>query len=155
VLISYNLPHVFHSGSDKLLNARTLRIMMDALVAMNKVFLEECMRSDTVPPIPSAYRTPLYQSGVIYDRTTWWEPIPALYQRRYGDCKSLSAAWIAQAQFFRRAACRPVFRFVDNPNGTIDYHILVALANGMFEDPSKVLGMPEVEVARFYSPNSY
>lgn len=148
MLISYNLPHVFHPGSDKLLNARTLRIMMDAMVSMNRVFLEEHKRLDYAVPL-------LYKSGVVYDRTTWWEPIPALYGRGYGDCKSLTAAWIAQAQYFRKLPSRPVFRFVDNADGTTDYHILVELPNGTFEDPSKVLGMGADEVAKFYGPRSY
>lgn len=148
MLISYSLPHVFYPGSDKLLNARTLRIMMDAMISMNRVFLEEAVRLSLAAPL-------LYKSGVVYDRTSWWEPIPALYKRGYGDCKSLTAAWIAQAQFFKRIPSRPVFRFVDNPDGTIDYHILVELRNGAFEDPSKVLGMGADEVAKFYGPSSY
>lgn len=148
MLITYNLPHVFHRGTDKLLNARTLRILLDAMVSMNRVFLEEASRLNFAAPL-------LYKSGVVYDRTTWWEPIPALYKRGYGDCKSLTAAWIAQAQFFRKIPSRPVFRFVENGDGTTDYHILVELPNGAFEDPSKVLGMGADEVAKFYGPNSY
>lgn len=154
MLISYNILQAFYPGSDKLLNARTLRILMDSLVSMNRVFLEESARLGPTA-VPLNFRKPLYQSGVIYDRTTWWEPIPALYKRGYGDCKSLSAAWIAQAQFYKRLRCRPVFRFVDNDDGSTDYHILVELANGTFEDPSKVLGMGAVEVAKFYGPGSY
>lgn len=152
MLISYNIHQAFYPGSDKLLNARTLRIMMDALVGMNRVFLEEAPRLGLA--VPLNFRKPLYQSGVVYDRTTWWEPIPALYKRGYGDCKSLTAAWVAQAQS-KRIRCRPVFRFVDNDDGSIDYHILVELANGTFEDPSKVLGMGADEVAKFYGPRSY
>lgn len=148
MLISFNFPHVFHPGSDKLLNARTLRTMMDFMVSVNRIFLEESKRL--------GYATrPLYRSGVVYDRTVCWEPIPALYSRGHGDCKSLSAAWIAQAQFFRNIPSRPVFRFVDNDDGSIDYHILVELPNGSFEDPSKVLGMGEDEVAKFYGPKAY
>ena len=148
MLISYNLPHVFYPGSDKLLNARTLRASMDYMVTMNRIFLEESKRLRHAVPT-------LYSSGVVYDRTTWWEPIPALYQRGYGDCKSLSAAWIAQARFLKGIHTRPVFRCVDNADGTTDYHILVELPNGTFEDPSKVLGMGADEVAKFYGPKSY
>jgi hypothetical protein len=151
VLIQYHLPHVFYPGSNKLLNARTLRLSMDYMVAMNRVFLEELSRSGAVP---LKYKE-LYKSGIVYDRTVWWEPIPALLLRGYGDCKSLTAAWVAQARFFKRMPCRPVFRFVDNADGSTDYHILVELANGQFEDPSKVLGMGADEVAKFYGPTSY
>lgn len=151
MLIPFNLPHVFHPGSDKLLNARTLRAMMDFMVTVNRVFLEESARLGYA----AKYMRPLYKSGVVYDRTNWWEPIPALYGRGHGDCKSLSAAWIAQAAFFAKIPSRPVFRFVDNDDRSIDYHILVELANGSFEDPSKVLGMGEDEVAKFYGPQAY
>lgn len=151
MLISYSMVHVFHPGSNKLLNARTLRASMDYMITVNRIFLEECSRSGAVP---LKWRN-LYQSGIVYDRTVWWEPIPALIRRGYGDCKSLSAAWIAQAQFFRRQPCRPVFRFVDNADGSTDYHILVELQDGTFEDPSKVLGMGADEVAKFYGPKSY
>lgn len=151
MLISYNMSHAFYPGSDKLVNARTLRASMDYMVTLNRIFLEELNRRGAVP---LKYRD-LYQSGIVYDRTVWWEPIPALVTRGYGDCKSLSAAWIAQAQLFRRQASRPVFRFVDNPDGSTDYHILVELPGGTFEDPSKVLGMGADEVAKFYGPGSY
>jgi hypothetical protein len=143
--------HVFYPGSNKLLNARTLRASMDYLTTLNRIFLEEVSRSGAVP---LKWRD-LYKSGIVYDRTVWWEPIPALVQRGYVDCKSLSAAWIAQAHFFRQQPCRPVFRFVDNDDGSTDYHILVELPNGTFEDPSKVLGMGADEVAKFYGPKSY
>lgn len=151
MLIPYSMPHVFYRGSNKLLNARTLRLSMEYLTGCNRVFLEEISRLGAVP---LKYRS-LYQSGIVYDRTVEWEPIPALSLRGYGDCKSLTAAWVAQARFFKRVACRPVFRFVDNADGSTDYHILVELANGTFEDPSKVLGMGADEVAKFYGPGSY
>lgn len=147
MLIRFNLPHVFYPGSDKVLNALTLRCLMDGLIKINRVYLIEMKRHGHAVPL-------LYQSGVVYDRTVWWEPIPALYSRNYGDCKSLTAAWIAE-QSLRGVAANPVFRFVDNEDGTTDYHILVALGKGTFADPSKVLGMGANEVARFYAPGAY
>ena len=147
MLIRYNLSHVFYPGSDKVLNSLTLRILMDALVKMNRVYLVECKRHGHAVPL-------LYQSGVVYDRTNWWEPIHALYGRGFGDCKSLTGAWIAQ-QSLLGVQSRPTFRWVENEDGTVDYHILVQLANGRFEDPSKVLGMGKDEVAKFYGPKSY
>lgn len=147
MLIPFNLPHVYYPGSDKLLNARSLRVLMDTLVNLNRVYLDESKRLGYAVP-------PLYRSGVVYDRTTWWECIPALYFRRHGDCKSLTGAWIAQQQR-RGISCRPCFRFLDNDDGTTDYHILVDLGGGNFEDPSKVLGMGTQEIAKFYGPKSY
>lgn len=145
--IIYNFPHVFYPGSNKLMDARTLRAMIDLLVVTNLIYLEECERHSYA--VPS-----LYTSGVRYDRTLWFEPIPALYGRTYGDCKSLSGAYIAQAAR-QKIETAPVFRFVEYDNGVKDYHILVEHADGHFEDPSKVLGMPEHEVQKFFGPDSY
>lgn len=129
------MPHVFFPGASRVENAQALRILLDCLIDLNRVFL----RAHAAPT--------LYQSGVRYGRTRLWEPIPALYARQYGDCKSLSAALIAE---YREQGIEadPVFRFNPNPNGTNDFHILVHTARG-FEDPSKVLGMGSNENAHF------
>ena len=146
MLIRFNVPHVFYPGSDKTENALVLRALVDNLVKLNLIYLAcEKRRGGTVPP--------LYRSGVIYDRTLWWEPIPALYQRRYGDCKSLSAALIAEKRMQGIKAV-PTFRWVQNLDGSVDYHILVQVGNE-FEDPSKVLGMGANENRRFYGTASY
>jgi hypothetical protein len=137
--IAYNLPYVFRPGASPTENAQVLRIMLDCLISLNQAYLQ----NHTVPD--------LYQSGVIYGRTRIWDPIPALYARGYGDCKSVSAALIAQ---YRKKGidCAPVFRWIHtkDPNraGETDYHILVQTAKG-FEDPSKVLGMGRNENARY------
>jgi len=142
--IVYNLPHVFTPDSnpgDVLSrmqkeedNAYALRALLDCLVNLNLGYLM-CHPA-----------RPLYQSGVTYGRTLWWEPIPALYQRGYGDCKSLAAALIAQ---YRRAgvSASPVFRFRprERRDGN-DFHILVQTRSG-WEDPSKILGMGADETA--------
>lgn len=147
MLIKYNLPHVYYPGADKVLNGTTLRVLVDTLVRLNLAYLaSEKSHGRTVPL--------LYQSGVYYDRTLWWEPIPALYQRGYGDCKSLSAALIAERWFNQRQKTIPTFRWVENVDGSVDYHILVQVGNG-FEDPSKVLGMGADENRRFYGAGSY
>jgi hypothetical protein len=147
MLIPYNISHAFYPGADKTLNARTLRVLMRNLVELNLVYLEEAPRLGIVVP-------PLYASGVVYDRTVWWEPIAALYERGFGDCKSLTGAWVAQ-QLMRGVKCEPVHRWVENDDGTTEYHILVHCGNGVFEDPSKVLGMGDNEVAKFFGPKSW
>ncbi len=141
VEIEFSLPHVFEGRATDLDDARALRVLLDALIGLNLAFLQ----SHTVPT--------LYRSGVRYDRTVVWDTIPALYVRRYGDCKSLTAALIAQ---YRMAgvACEPVFRFVRNRDKTKDFHILVQSYSG-FEDPSKILGMGKHENARFFGPDSF
>jgi hypothetical protein len=130
--ITFNLPHVFNPASSAEDNAPVLRALMDALVAVNMAYLRK-----------HPHTPPLYQSGVRYGRTVWWEPIPALYAAKLGDCKSLSAALVAQ---YRMAGipARPSFRFVRHPDGRSDFHILVQTTQG-FEDPSKVLGMGQDE----------
>lgn len=127
MLISINLPHVFAPGSSPRENADALRELLECLIGLNIAFLR-CHKV-----------RPLYKSGVFYKRTEVWDTIPGLYQRGYGDCKSLSAALIAQLRF-AGALAEPNFRFVQNSSGGTDYHILVQTSTG-FEDPSKVLGM--------------
>jgi len=139
--IEFSLPHVFNGRATDLDDARSLRVLLDALITLNLAFLQ----SYTVPT--------LYRAGVRYGRTKIWDTIPALYQKGYGDCKSLTAALIAQ---YRMAGveCEPVFRFVRNRDKSKDFHILVQSYSG-FEDPSKVLGMGANENARFFGPGSW
>lgn len=127
MLISFNMPFVFYPGASQEDNAIVLRTSLEYLIRLNQIYL----RNHTVPG--------LYRSGVVYGRTTTWDSIPALYSKRYGDCKSLSAALIAQ---YRKngVQAKPVFRFVTNKDGSTDFHILVQTKTG-FEDPSKALGM--------------
>ena len=139
--ITYNLPQVFNPSASQAENAQVLRVLLDCLIQINLAYLKNHAAAD------------LYQSGVVYGRTKIWECIPALYQRGFGDCKSLSAALVAQ--YLRQGKkCRPVFRWIKskNPNriGETDYHILVQTEDGRFEDPSKVLGMGREENRQFY-----
>lgn len=134
--IIFNIPHAFYADSPFADNAVALRALLDCMIELNMGYLK-------------LHRAlPLYQSGVRYDRTTWWEPIPALYARKYGDCKSLATALVAEYRL-RGIAAEPVFRFIRKDDGTTDFHILVQTEHG-FEDPSKVLGMGKNENARFY-----
>lgn len=125
--ITFVLPHVFGSKAEATDNALALQALLDCLIALNSAFL----RNHDVRP--------LYRAGVRYGRTLEWDTIPALYARGYGDCKSLTAALVAE---YRKEgiAARPVFRFQPNSRGGNDFHILVQTRKG-FEDPSKVLGM--------------
>lgn len=126
--ICFTFPHAFVPGSNPVDNARTLRALLECLISINRAYL----KTHTVPT--------LYRSGVRYGRTVEWEPIPALYARRYGDCKSLSAALIAE---YRNLGIEAYPTFRANPNRMTqvdDWHILVETPRG-YEDPSKVLGM--------------
>lgn len=132
--IEFNLPHVFNPGSNPEENAYALMALLDCLTRLNQAYLMH-----NVAPT-------LYGSGVVYGRTKIWETIPAVMARGYGDCKSLTAWRIAEL----RAAgvdCNPVFRWnprKSNPD-VLDFHILVQRMDGVFEDPSKVLGMGQNE----------
>lgn len=134
--IVINLPHVFNPDSPSGENAAVLRALLDCLIDINLAYL----RYHSVPG--------LYGSGVVYGRTKIWEPIPALYARGYGDCKSLTAALIAEYET-QGIQAAPVFRWTINSHGIPDFHILVQTAKG-FEDPSKRLGMGQDEFAPFY-----
>jgi hypothetical protein len=133
---TFNLPHVFHTGACETANAFALRALLDCLIDIDVGYLK-CHSN-----IPG-----LINSGVIYDRTQIWDSIPALYARGYGDCKSLSAALIAQYRTKGEQAL-PVFRFVKNKRGTSDFHILVQTPTG-FKDPSKTHGMGKNENSYF------
>lgn len=160
--IKYNVTYAFHEGADPLVNAIYLRALLDAMVEINIGVMR-----NTPKLFP-----PLYKSGVVYKRTYVWEPIPELYLpnkqpiprdepffepvgvsggAKGGDCKSLTAALVAQ-YMLSGVRCQPVFRWIPRGDGSgaLDFHILVQTASG-FEDPSKVLGMNEADVARFYN----
>jgi len=138
---TFNLPGFFSTESSQTDDDKALHILLDALTAINSEYLK--YHPNTPPLYPRGAR-PVFTGGpVFYSRTQIWDPIPALYRRGYGDCKSLSAALIADLRR-KGIEVEPVFRWVraDDPNvkGETNYHILVQHARG-FEDPSKILGM--------------
>ena len=129
--VVFDLPTAFVPSASIEENTHALKCLLDCLVDFNRLFLSI-----------SGFCPRLYDSGVYYRRTEVWDSIPALYQRGYGDCKSLTAAYVAQAIRAGRD-CAPVHRWISRPDGSkaVDYHILVQESDGSFEDPSKVLGM--------------
>jgi hypothetical protein len=136
--ITFDFPHVFEPEASQVENALVLNKLLEMMIAVNLDYL----RYHSVPP--------LYRSGVRYAKTRVWLPIPALYRDGLGDCKSLTAALVAEYRS-QRLYANPVFRFIENKNkgpGVLDFHILVQTSTG-FEDPSKVLGMPHSEVMKF------
>lgn len=133
--ITFDLPYVFVPGASEADNAFALQKLLECLIHLNMGFL----RAHSVPS--------LYRSGVVYGRTDDWCTIPSLYRLGYGDCKSLTAALIAEYRM-QGIMCNPVFRFIPNREGACDYHILVQTSAG-FEDPSKRLGMGQNENSWF------
>ena len=136
--ITFNLPHVFNPKASSVDNAYVLRALLDCMIQINIAFLQ----AHTIPA--------LYESGVRYGRTTLWEPIPALYMRRYGDCKSLATAKIAELRLAGIPA-DPVFRWIkpDGYENATDFHILVQTKT-KYLDPSKRLGMGKTENNKFH-----
>lgn len=133
--ITFSLPGLFDLESDPRLNALALEALMRCLCTMDALFLRD--HPDTKP---------LYLSGVRYDRTFVWDTIPAFYNRTYADCKTVSAARVAELRKQGYEA-HPVFRWKPGDDKKLHFHILVwtdapvpTNRNG-FEDPSKVIGM--------------
>ncbi len=135
--ICFHLGGVFYQGADDEDNALALQAMLEALIAIDRVYLRRFGR-----------QTPgLYASGVRYGRTQVWDSIPDLLARKYGDCKSLTAMRIAELREAGESAI-PVFRFANNPQtGQKDFHILVQRGRTP-EDPSRKLGMEAFHAAR-------
>lgn len=157
--IVLNVHQAFYPGASEVDNACALRAMLDCMVALNLAYLR-------YHPVPS-----LYESGVVYGRTTIWEPTAALYLpnkhatrdrgkvwwnpvgevggKKRGDCKSLTAARIAELRAAGQVA-NPVFRFSNRADGSgyQDFHILVQTPSG-WEDPSRKLGMGKDELKWF------
>lgn len=136
---TFKLPNVFSRDVAERDNAFALRALLDALTEINRIYLYHRPHTPT-----------LYESGVRYGRTQVWEPIPALYKRGFGDCKSLSAALVAERKQVGQDA-KAAFRFMPRKDGNgTNYHILVQSPNrNGWEDPSKVLGMGQNEHAWF------
>jgi hypothetical protein len=157
--IVLNVHQAFYPGASEVDNACALRALLDCMVALNLAYLR-------YHPVPS-----LYESGVVYGRTTIWEPTAALYLpnkhpsrergkvwwnpvgevggKKRGDCKSLTAARIAELRAAGQVA-NPVFRFSNRADGSgyQDFHILVQTPSG-WEDPSRKLGMGKDELKWF------
>ena len=145
-------PHLFSPGASPRENAEGLRVLLDGLVALNRWHLRHH---------PAR---PLYSAGVTYARTDNWEAIPALYMASwhgtdapdsnfprkwgvFGDCKSLTAALVAE-RLEQGQWAEPTFRFAESPDGHHLFHILVRTPYG-FEDPSAKLGMNRHELSYF------
>jgi hypothetical protein len=128
--VVWDIPFAFYDGASDEVNAGCLRALLDCLIDFNIMLLKR------LPDV-----TPLYQSPVFYKRTQVWDAIPALYNKGFGDCKSLTAALIAEYRM-RGVQCIPEFRFDPPkvPGGTMLFHILVRTLTGN-EDPSKIKGM--------------
>ena len=135
MIIPFELSHEFSEGSTPEENSFALKALLGALVALDVGFLR---RTRDVPR--------LYASGIVYVREPHWLTTETMYLQGYGDCKSLTAAIIAERLFYDRVQCTPVFRDIRRKDGLLDFHILVMNPDGTFEDPSKVCGMADYQL---------
>ena len=136
--VVFDLPGVFHIGSDPTENAKTLQTLLHCLCDIDAAYLQ--YRQGQIPE--------LYNSGVYYARTEVWDSTPALYKRGFGDCKSLASTRIAELSVNHDIPCTPDFRFFQDEQKRTFYHIVLMTPNG-WECPSKVLGMGEDENSYF------
>jgi len=140
--VTWHLPSVFNAGSVPVDNAEAIQALLECLTDLNTQYLQYSYENGIYVP-------PLYQSGVVYDRTEVWDSVPALYALAYGDCKSLACALAAQYRFSGRD-CKVVFRYMPHKSGPlhVTYHILCLTEDG-WEDPSKACGMRDDENSYF------
>jgi hypothetical protein len=136
--VVFDLPSVFHIGSSPTDNAKALQTLLHCLCDIDAAFLQ--FRLGQIPT--------LYNSGVFYKRTDVWDSIPALYNRGFGDCKSLASARVAELSIYENIPVTPDFRFFQDKLQRTFYHIVLGTPNG-WECPSKVLGMGQDENSYF------
>lgn len=119
----------------------SLRAVMHGCEMLYRVAEDEMLAYD-VDVLPL-----LYQSGVYYqspdDRCgdVWLDPRKVI-ERGYGDCKSLACYRAAELTVRFRRPARPFVRRKWLDRGFALYHVVVVFADGSFEDPSLILGMP-------------
>lgn len=114
-------------------SGRALLVLLEALCSINGLYLAA-----------QPFAWSLYESGVRYRAEPMgaenWLDIPTTLQRRVGDCEDLACWRVAE---LRRSgvSAAPHFTWRFLPSGVVLYHIVVRLADGRIEDPSRHLGM--------------
>jgi hypothetical protein len=135
--IIYDIDYAFFPESSSVDNAHALWTLVNTLVRLNRLY-RRLYRGQ----VPSLYRSGVYYRRVPKGQPDKWLPIPALYKRGWGDCKSLAPARIAEILESGHKA-EPVFRYNPRADGALDFHILIQTTANQtgWEDPSKILGM--------------
>lgn len=113
------------------LTPSALRALMRALVEIDM---------DQIRQRPHLPR--LYDSGARYrtEPEEGFADVLTTYRRGWGDCEDLAAWRVAELRIAGENA-RPAFQLRTFASGPPLYHLLVARADGRFEDPSRRLGM--------------
>jgi len=143
MLIEFDADHLFFPGSDAVMDLQSAREYVECSVRLNLIYLTRARNL--------GHRIPrLRKSGVRYAPDDKWRSIPGVYRLGLTDCKNLAPIEIAERRFYDRVDAQPAFRWVENADRTIDYHILVQVGSE-FDDPSLALGMNSEDVAKFYA----
>jgi hypothetical protein len=125
---------LFHGEEDRPLSHKTLQVMLDALCAIDMLYLQ------AHPEVPD-----LFKSGVRYAEEPAgqedWQDIPTTLGLGIGDCEDLACWRAAELNVRYGIKARPCFTFKVRPNGGYLYHIQVRYPDGRIEDPSRTLGM--------------
>lgn len=132
----FDIPDAFYEGSTDIDNAEALDCLLQGLRDVNVVYRRHH---------PEAPR--LIDSGVVYGRTTVWNPYPAVLEAGFDDCKALTAEEAAECDIDGEE-CLITFRFLPRspePGALKDFHIMPFKITG-FDDVSKRHGMGADEI---------
>ena len=115
---------------DSVEGAEFARQVLQALAVHNAAFI----RAGLVPP--------LYRSKVRYrqEKTESFQDALCVYRQGWGDCSNL-AAWRAGELLLSGELAAIHVRWREYDDGQRGYHVLVRRADGVIEDPSRLLGM--------------
>lgn len=80
----------------------------------------------------------LYESDVVYRAPgkVKWHTIADLYDLKYGDCKDLVAARVAELRYFDGELAQPDVYLTRKDRR---FHVVVVREDGEIEDPSSIL----------------
>jgi len=112
-----------------------IEAVAEGLVRLNEWYLEHAAERGIELP-------PLYESGIHYRREPkgreWWESAADLHgiiTERSGDCEDLAAARVAELRVYE--GIDAIVRVVRTRRG--NFHAIVERADGVIEDPSRIL----------------
>lgn len=115
--------------------------LLDRLGDVNARWYRRRARSGLKPPR-------LLESHVRYareqPRSDHWVPASVVYQRGYGDCEDLTAAYIGEMRAQGMRAWPVALR-----QGPKDWHYVVGHPGGRVTDPSALLRQPQVKAFRY------
>lgn len=129
---------LFERPDSRHASERVLRLMLEALTQADELYLRN--HPDTPP---------LFLTGVRYQNEPPghedWDGWPQILMQGWGDCEDLVAARCSELRVRHGVRAFPdfVWRTIVHPNGQEQdvYHILVRFPDGVYEDPSRILGM--------------